>query len=82
MACFGGGGGAKNATNTTTDPQIATKPFLEVKLCLGNANTREAVVLLNSRGDYLPGSTSDSSGHANRPPKQPKLPAGKKKKKQ
>ena len=60
MACFGGGGGSigsgtKAALATAADPQIITKPFLEVKLSLGNANTRESVILLNRNGEYLPG---------------------------
>ena len=67
MACFGGAGSsAKNAQNTTTDPQISSKSFLEVKLRLGNSNTREEVVILNSRGDYLPNSGQDSN---RKPPK-------------
>ena len=58
MACFGGGGGggAKAAANSLDNPQIASKPFLEVKLTLGNANSRETVHLLTRQGEYLPGS--------------------------
>lgn len=77
MACFGGGGGggsgAKAALNVAADPQIASKAFLEVKLTLGNANSRESTLLLNRAGEYLPGAP-DAAG-ASRPPKQPKLPA-------
>jgi len=79
MACFGGGGGggsgAKAALNVAADPQISSKAFLEVELTLGNANSRESTLLLNRQGEYLPGAP-DAAG-AKRPPKQPKLPAGK-----
>ena len=80
MACFGGGGGgggsgAKAALATVQDPMISAKPFLEVKLTLGNVNTRESVLLLNEAGEYLPG--AQDSNTAPKPPKKLKLPAGK-----
>ena len=60
MACFGGGGGSKAAANVSTDPQIASKPFLEVTLTLGNSNTREGVIVLDTAGVYLPGQINAS----------------------
>lgn len=44
MACFGGGGGGatKAAQNTTTDPQISTKPFLEVNLKMAGSGSNQA----------------------------------------
>ena len=69
MACFGGGGGSKAASNVTTDPKIASQPFLEVKLTLGNANTRETVLVMNTAGEYLPGQVNQSQLSSNRPPR-------------
>ena len=62
MACFGGGGGgsAKAAQNTTADPCIAQRPFLEVSLTLGNAHSRETVMLLTKTGEYLFGADESS----------------------
>ena len=73
MACLGGGGGGakgsgtKAALSVAADPQIASKPFLEVTLTLGNAMSRESTILLSRAGDYLPGAP-DGSGN-NKPPK-------------
>ena len=80
MACFGGGGGGSSGTkaalNTASDPMLASKAFLEVRLTLGNVNTKESVLLLNTQGEYLPGSQGNDSS-AKKPPKKPDLPPGK-----
>ena len=67
MSCLGGGksskgssGGAKAAIQTTVDPMIASKPFLEVKLKLPNAV--ETITFLTTDGKYLPGIMPQDSG--------------------
>lgn len=71
MACFGGGGSAaKAAQNITTDPQISTKPFLEVTLTMAgsSSNPAEKVLLVNTAGEFLPGLSGQNSSRT-RPPK-------------